>query len=218
VAGAATSRRAQRGREEAFRRGDQREQAILDSVERLLEGTSLRDITIEQIARGAGISRPTLYFYFESKAQMLAALLARTVEEVVERFQKAMGDADEPLARIIGRVVDEVIGGWRRHSTVWRAAIEEAEDDAARQQWADVGVPFIEPLAELIARERESGALPDTGETPHEISAVLSWMVERNLYQLFSRPHSKSEERRMAEVLKRMGLRAMGNASAQLSP
>ncbi len=42
--------------------GDDRERAILETFERLLEQRPLHAIAIDDIARGAGISRPTFYF------------------------------------------------------------------------------------------------------------------------------------------------------------
>ncbi|WP_307821929.1 TetR family transcriptional regulator [Streptomyces coffeae] len=50
------------GRSDAPRKGDLREQALLDAAEALLEHTSLEELTVEAIAKGAGISRGSLYF------------------------------------------------------------------------------------------------------------------------------------------------------------
>src|SRR4051812_6589403 len=58
---------ARRRRREAPRKGDLREQAILDAAEALLESETLDTLTVEAIARGAGITRNALYFYFASK-------------------------------------------------------------------------------------------------------------------------------------------------------
>src|SRR5271165_1309126 len=70
-----------RGRRRQRPSGDQRERAILETAERLLGERSLNEISVDDLARGAGISRPTFYFYFASKEAVLLTLLDRLVEE-----------------------------------------------------------------------------------------------------------------------------------------
>ena len=61
--------------------GDERERSILETFERLLGERSWHAISIDDIARGAGISRPTFYFYFASKEAVLLSLFDRIVAE-----------------------------------------------------------------------------------------------------------------------------------------
>src|SRR6266545_1725964 len=70
-----------RGRRARGFSGDDRERAILATAERLLGERPLSAISVDQLAKGAGISRPTFYFYFTSKEQVLLALFDRVVEE-----------------------------------------------------------------------------------------------------------------------------------------
>src|SRR5262249_29684216 len=55
--------------------GDQRECEILESTERLMQERPFHEISTDAIAAGAGITRPTFYFYFASKDAVLLALL-----------------------------------------------------------------------------------------------------------------------------------------------
>src|ERR1700728_1928736 len=66
---------ASRGRRASHHAGDEREQAILATAERLLEERPLADFSVDDLAKGAGISRPTFYFYFQSKNAVLLSLL-----------------------------------------------------------------------------------------------------------------------------------------------
>ena len=84
---------ASRGRRPVRPSGDDRELAILATAERLLAERPLTAISVDDLARGAGISRPTFYFYFPSKEAVLLTLLDRMVAEArgrmgqsVERF------------------------------------------------------------------------------------------------------------------------------------
>src|SRR4051795_9679696 len=61
--------------------GDDREQAILTTCERLLAERPVSAISVDDLARGAGISRPTFYFYFRSKDAVLLTLLDRVIAE-----------------------------------------------------------------------------------------------------------------------------------------
>ena len=70
----ASSTRAPRGRRSTRPSGDDREQAILATAERLLEERAFADISVDDLAKGAGLSRPTFYFYFKSKEAVLLSL------------------------------------------------------------------------------------------------------------------------------------------------
>src|SRR3954468_48530 len=72
---------APRGRRPARPSGDDRELAILATAERLLAGSPRGPVPVDAPARGAGISRPTFYFYFASKDAVLLSLLDWVVAE-----------------------------------------------------------------------------------------------------------------------------------------
>jgi AcrR family transcriptional regulator len=75
-----------RGRRSSRPSGDDRESAILLTAERLLAERPLTDISVDDLAKGAGISRPTFYFYFASKDAVLMTLLDRVVQEVESKI------------------------------------------------------------------------------------------------------------------------------------
>src|ERR1700761_155353 len=70
-----------RGRRAARVSGEERESAILATAERLLGERSAQQISVDDLARGAGISRPSFYFYFPSKDAVFLALIDRLVAE-----------------------------------------------------------------------------------------------------------------------------------------
>src|ERR1700738_5721294 len=91
-----------RGRRSSRPSGDDRELAILKTAERLFEERSLAEISVDDLAKGAGISRPTFYFYFPSKDAVLLTLLERVIEEAGAR-----------LDGLAERLPDEPALGWR---------------------------------------------------------------------------------------------------------
>jgi AcrR family transcriptional regulator len=69
--------RSTRARRSTRPSGDDRELAILTTLESLLEDHPLADISVDDLAKGAGLSRPTFYFYFPSKDAVLYALIEK---------------------------------------------------------------------------------------------------------------------------------------------
>ncbi|MEU8300344.1 TetR/AcrR family transcriptional regulator [Micromonospora sp. NPDC048909] len=59
-------------------KGDQRERALLDAAVGLLRSRPVAQITIDEVAAAAGITRSGFYFYFESKQALLAEVCAQT--------------------------------------------------------------------------------------------------------------------------------------------
>ena len=61
---------------------------IMDAVYALLEEKSVRDLTIEAVAKRAGVGKPTLYKWWPTKATLVLAMLCEHGAEI--------GEADRP--------------------------------------------------------------------------------------------------------------------------
>jgi len=171
-------------RRDAPSKGDQRIQAILDAAEVLLERERAEPMTVESIAKGAGILRGSLYFYFGSKQEVLAALVARTVAQL--HMADPPVDLDVPVRDIVRRAVENTARTWREHGTVMRAAIEfSPEVPAIAQLWHDT----IANNTKVMARVLVGAGLPDDdGPTGAEaLAQALCWMTERNFYHASTR-------------------------------
>lgn len=175
-----------RGRRTPRPSGDDRQTAILATAERLLEDRTLREISIDDLARGAGISRPTFYFYFASKDTVLLELLDR----VVEQAHTAVGDvlnhlADNPRARW-REAISAFYEAFRSHRAVTLACAQVRGTNAEiRQLWATVMEGWVHCTATAIEAERERGAAP-AGLPARDLAVALNSMNERVLYATFS--------------------------------
>ncbi len=94
---AVSSSRSSRGRRSARPSGDDRELAILTTAERLLEERSFSDISVDDLAKGAGLSRPTFYFYFPSKDAVLLTLFERVIVEADSALESMVANPPTDL-------------------------------------------------------------------------------------------------------------------------
>ncbi|NBH03764.1 TetR/AcrR family transcriptional regulator [Amycolatopsis sp. SID8362] len=174
-----------RKRRDAPRKGDLREQAILDTAEALLDREHVEPMTVETIAKGAGISRGSLYFYFGSKQEVLTALVARTVAVLGQDAASVDAGADpEETARASVRLTERM---WRDHGPVMRAAVDLSPTvpEIARL-WHDTVAAYAEAMTGVLLR----AGLP-TGDGPTGAAAVaraLCWMTERVFYHASRSP------------------------------
>ena len=165
----------------AVRKGDLREQQILDSAETLLESRGYADMTVGDIAQAAGITRGALYFYFGSKQEVLTALVAR-ISQALHETAGAARDADGPVDEAITAALERTAGLWRDHGVVMRMAVDLASTVADIDRlWADAARASAEAIAEVLRR----AGVPDgggPGDAP-ALAAALCWMIERSFYQ-----------------------------------
>jgi len=64
-------------------------------ADRSLEATRMRDI-----ASAAGVSHPSLHYYFDTKDQLIVALLDRLLEQFLSGYEERLADAGDPLAKL----------------------------------------------------------------------------------------------------------------------
>ena len=191
-----------RGRRSARPSGDDRELAILTTLERLLEDHPLNEISVDDLAKGAGISRPTFYFYFASKEAVLLTLLDRVINEADSALQ-ALGD-DEPdgdgaaMCRTGINVFFETFGA---HKAVARAGTAAMSSSAeVRELWSTFMQKWIVFSASVIEAERERGAAP-TNLPALELATALNLLNERALFASFVGDQPCVPEARVLDTL-----------------
>ena len=187
--------------------GDERERAILETAEQLLQTRALHEISVDDLARGAGISRPTFYFYFASKEAVLLTLLDRLVEEAREGVQIAFLASDPP--GVLREGITAIRDTFREHRAVAVAAADaRASSPAVRELWARVMETFVAETTAAIESERERGAAPQ-GVPARELAVALNWMNERVLHATFQGEEPAIGEQAVLDTLVEVWLRAI---------
>lgn len=74
---------------------------ILDALQKLLENRDMRTISVDEIARKAGIGKGSVYYYFPSKDAILEALIERTYEKPIQTAKNLAGQTSvSPFTRM----------------------------------------------------------------------------------------------------------------------
>jgi len=79
-------------------------EAILTAALDVFSTYGFRGSTIDQIAKQAGLSKPNLLYYFDSKEAIHSLLLERLLDTWLEPLKKLDPAADDPVAEIIAYV------------------------------------------------------------------------------------------------------------------
>jgi TetR/AcrR family transcriptional regulator, ethionamide resistance regulator len=173
--------RAPRGRRGARPSGDDRELAILSTLERLLEARPIAEISVDDLAKGAGISRPTFYFYFPSKDAVLLTLFERVIVEADESFEGRVEDFAAEPARAWRDGIYAFFEPLRAHVPLVLAGVAATSTNAEiRELWSTFMQKWIDRTAELITAERARGAAPDTVPA-QDLATALNLMNERTM-------------------------------------
>ena len=177
--------RARRQRRPSPPTGDERRAAILTTAERLLSERRLSDISVDDLAKGAGISRPTFYFYFASKDEVVLTLLEGVVAQADGAVREAFGELDADPEGRLRNALDGVFVAFRNHRGATLAiAAGYAAGGEIHDRWAATMTRWIDLTATAIEEERARGAAP-AGLPARDLAVMLNAMNERVLMDTF---------------------------------
>ncbi|MDT7676763.1 MAG: TetR/AcrR family transcriptional regulator, ethionamide resistance regulator [Pseudonocardiales bacterium] len=198
---AADKARPSRSRRGTRPSGDDREQAILTTAERLLADRTLGEISIDDLARGAGISRPTFYFYFPSKDAVLLTLLDRVNAEADSAAFGLFGQSTEDPAKLWRAGISAFFTTFSAHRAVAVAAAQaKAGNSEVRELWSRVMEKWVRQTEEIIQSERDRGAAPP-GIPVRDLAVTLNLMNERVMHTIFAAEHPALDESRAVDTL-----------------
>jgi TetR/AcrR family transcriptional regulator, ethionamide resistance regulator len=182
------------------RKGDRRREQLLDVAERLLQTHAPSELTVERVARAAGVSRSSLYFYFQGKWAIVDQLIERASQEMFARNAARDGALD--LGSYLRQLVASAAAGWAEHGAVFLAATERsAHADEATDHWRSIMGRFADDMARHMDAEPSCGpALAALGGS-RAAAEIMCWMVERNLFMHYSRPRREADTAALVEAL-----------------
>ncbi|WP_172382273.1 TetR/AcrR family transcriptional regulator [Streptomyces sp. MNP-20] len=153
----------------ATARADANRRRILDVAH--TELTRDPDASMDQIARGAGVVRRTVYGHFPSRDALVTALLDEAVEAVMAAHRAAYANADDP-ARAVAAAM---LGVWRvtdRYRLLLSLAQRAVTMDGIRERLA----PMNAAGAAMFQRALDEGRFTTT-VPPRALVYVLESIV-----------------------------------------
>ncbi|MER5766638.1 TetR/AcrR family transcriptional regulator [Streptomyces sp. NPDC001985] len=143
---------------------EERRQQLIGVALELFSARSPDEVSIDEIAAAAGISRPLVYHYFPGKQSLYEAALRRAADELAARFvEPREGPLGLRLLRVMRRFFDFVDhhgpgfsalmrGGPAVGSTTTNAMIDEVRQAAYDQIMAHLGIDTPPARLALVVR------------------------------------------------------------------
>lgn len=150
----------------------------MQTATRLLSEKAYADISVDDLAKGAGLSRPTFYFYFPSKEAVLLSLLDPFIQRADAGFVSIEALPTDPR-QAIRACITTFFDAFGSDPVIGRAGAEAlASSPEVRALWTQFMEKWIRQTAALICAERERGAAPSTIPA-HDLATALNEMNER---------------------------------------
>jgi AcrR family transcriptional regulator len=155
----------------------QTEREILEAAEALLRERPFREVTIPEVMRTAGLTRPAFYAHFRDRSDLLLRVVAHIGTLAFEMADRWL-DGEEPLQDIrdaLGGAADLFVV----HGPVLRALAEAAPSDPVIEEaYRNLIQAFIDATSEHIHAEQASGRIRKSLDAD-AIAMALVWTNER---------------------------------------
>src|SRR4029077_3791331 len=90
---------------------------IMDAVYALLQVKSVRDLTMEAVAKRAGVGKPTLYKWWPTKATLVLAMLCERMAPTLEKptvltAEESLRFPPRSIIKAFNRPFRRIVSGW----------------------------------------------------------------------------------------------------------
>ena len=187
---------------------------MLDAAKKLIDAKG-DEFTTQELAAEAGVALQTFYRYFNSKDELLLAVIGDAMTESCDRLAEVAQDLPDPLARLrfyITATLDRLGGDGRSAatskfvvSTRWRLHRQFP------QELAEAEKPFVDLLSAEVGAAIAAGLLnpPDSEQDSWFLTELL-----RSVYHFYAfAEHTAGELDLVKEQLWRFCLTALGGAA-----
>jgi len=177
--------------------------AVLESAIAAFARKGYAGTSVQDVLRATGLSKPTLYYYFESKAGLFRAILDFAYDECLRLMQEAVSVASTCDQRLIA-VAAAIFQFAERHQNLTRlvfatvfAAPEEIPKGCIDLTKRRRNFEFVLAITRSGQKERVIDAAYDAEEVTHGIFGAISHQVRTHLLM----PKGKLDRHRAERVV-----------------
>ena len=186
----------------------------MDAAEALLRERPFRELTVDDLMRRTGLSRPSFYVYFRDRHDLVLKVVEHIGGELFamsDRWYKGTGDGPS----LIRDAIDGVVGVFSQHGPVLRALADAAaEDTRVEEAYKALIQRFVDATARHIEGEVAAGRILPLDPVP--TATALTWMMERYLQLSLGRAPMVPEQQ-VASALATIWSRVMYGTNAPVS-
>lgn len=203
-------------------RGEMRER-ILDAAERLLARFGYQKMTMEDLAREAGIGKRTIYLYFPSKEEVTLCSIDRVVDIIQAQLKAIACETESVENRLRRMLVARVMVRFDRVQNYYQSlddlfAVLRPAYMARRERYFDAEARIF---AEVLREGQRSGvfAIADPMQTAHTLLLATNALLPYSLSvrELGARADLEENACRIADLLLH-GVCRCGVAAEQSQP
>ena len=138
---------------------------ILDAFRELLESEDILHISVNKIAKKAGISKGSIYYYFSSKDEILNALIKRTYSNALEMAKELVHQTDLSIYVRLAQITNACV--WATRDFLRRSEVVKDQQPASERNYDSAYihqqfmkhsiVDFKDIYTEIIQQEIDKG-------------------------------------------------------------
>ena len=162
--------------------------ALLKAAFREVAERGFSNVTLEDIAVRAGVSKGVTLYYFDSKDELFSELFAWLIDSIHARMREAVAAASDPVAKVRA-LVALIFPSPSKNRAFFRAYVDFCGLAARREPFRLIGERFYEGCRQIdrsIVEEGVSSGLfvaRDAGEMASTLRAIfdglmLQWLTE----------------------------------------
>jgi len=190
-----------------------RHEAIIAAARALASESGLAAVQIVPVAERAGIAAGTVYRYFPSKDDLVAALVGATAQREIAAMRGAAAAAPGPLSGLAAAIMAFATGTVRMRRLAW-AMLADAPDSGADGGRFVFRRSLGSELETLIRDAIAAGQLPDQAPAA-AAAAIIGATLESLVGPLAPDLAGPEAERAAAQALTLFSLRALGIVDAR---
>lgn len=161
---------------------DERRSQLLQAGTTLFTDHAYEDLTMVQIAKAAGVSKPLLYHYFPSKIDLFKAAVAEHADELRQLLETRSGDTP---AEQLTHALDAYLEWIEQHERPWTMLIQTTTTLPEARQLVDAfrSRTLVELAQGLTGEPQPKPALRTAlrGWLGYIDAAILDWSAHHDL-------------------------------------
>jgi AcrR family transcriptional regulator len=165
---------------------ESRKTDIINTAAQLFSEKGFHDVKMDDIAERVGLSKGTIYLYFENKETLFFSIIQVRLSELTKQIQEILL-LDEPFVENLRRFVTTCLGFLERHQAFFKIMHSEKMRMNVEEHYKmhDCAIEAYQTIfgitGELIRRGQKECILRE--DTPETLSKILLGILDAYLYQ-----------------------------------